>query len=183
MKTVNTYQLLKAMLLIAPKNDIRYYMNGVSIRNEKGAVIVTATDGHALLQVRLNGNEEGVLDIEEGNHVILCHASVTRILKLYTKKTPPEIVLRDGMAFFGNVQVDTIDGRYPDVDRVVRCRTEKTRSADPQGVRFDLISRVAKATSMLAEYGVCTMHDANGYKFYRDTEAGTITALIMPARC
>lgn len=182
MKTVNTFQLLKAMLLIAPKSDIRYYMNGVSIRNENGVVIVTATDGHSLLQVRLNGNEEGVLDIEEGKHAILDHASATRILKLYTKKTPPEIVLREGMAFFGNAEVETIDGRFPDVDRVVRQRTEKTRSADAQGIRLDLISRVAKAASMLTEYSTCTMHDANGYKLFRETDAGTITALIMPAR-
>ena len=48
MKQVNTFDLLKAMIEIAPKNDVRYYMNGIHItRGDSAEVIVEATDAIA----------------------------------------------------------------------------------------------------------------------------------------
>jgi DNA polymerase-3 subunit beta len=41
--------VLEACVLVAPKDDVRYYLNGVFLQSEKHAVRTVATNGHSLL--------------------------------------------------------------------------------------------------------------------------------------
>ena len=47
------YKALKAISLFAPKNDIRYCLNGVLLDSTGDEVRLVATDGHCLALYRL----------------------------------------------------------------------------------------------------------------------------------
>ena len=42
---------LRAALLFAAKNDIRFYLNGVHFRDLNGYLVIEATDGHRLIRI------------------------------------------------------------------------------------------------------------------------------------
>ncbi len=44
--------LIAAALHVAPKNDVRFYLNGVLIESHADGAIIVATDGHRMLVVR-----------------------------------------------------------------------------------------------------------------------------------
>lgn len=46
---------LAALLLIAPKQDVRYYLRGVMVDTTGRVPVAMATDGHRMLVVRLSG--------------------------------------------------------------------------------------------------------------------------------
>jgi DNA polymerase III subunit beta len=50
---------LKALLLCASKNDIRFYLNGVYFEAANGKTIAAATDGHRLLAINLPSSDNG----------------------------------------------------------------------------------------------------------------------------
>lgn len=184
MKQVNTFDLLKAMLEIAPKNDVRYYLNGIHItRGDSAEVIVEATDGHCLLRVTLPAPLEEEVTAKPLTDVILDRASAEKMLKVFTRKNPPLISADDGLVFFGNYEVETIDGRFPDCGRMLKARTSRTLTADEQGVKLSLLSRATKAMSKLINNAKFSSHqDAAGFKMEADTEAGRVTLLVMPCR-
>ena len=50
--TIHT-EKLKALLICAAKNDVRYYLNGVHFESTPGGIIAASTDGHRLLCINL----------------------------------------------------------------------------------------------------------------------------------
>lgn len=116
---------LRAALLFAAKQDVRYYLIGVRIRVEaSGLAQLHATDGHRLLIARIPPVLEGSASAELD--VILPRDAVEAMLK--TKglaKAAPTIELQvtgDKFSLRGaGVEMSgaLIDGRYPDVTRVV----------------------------------------------------------------
>ena len=170
------------MLLSAPKDDVRYYMNGVNIYRHETSIVISVTCGHSLLRVELNGNEDNVIQVDQNTNVILDHASLTKILKMSNIKNPPILTVSDGMVYLDNYEVDTIDGRFPDINRVLKSRTDKNLDGNSQGVNLKLLTKLSKSISMLTEYSEFTMHSFEGFKLYRKTDVGTITALLMPTR-
>lgn len=182
MKTVNIFSLLKSMLLSAPKNDVRYYMNGVNIYKHETSIVISVTDGCSLLRVELNGNEDDVIQVDQNTNVTLDYVSLTKILKMSNIKNPPILTINEGIVYLDNYEVETIDGRFPDINRVLKSRTAKNLDGNPQGVNLKLLIKLSKSISMLTECSEFTMHSLEGFKLYRETEAGTITALLMPTR-
>ena len=114
---------LRAALLFAAKEDVRYYLVGVRIKVEpSGLAQLHATDGHRLLIARIPAVLEDAAELD----VILPRDAVEAMLK--TKglaKAAPTIELQvtgDKFSFRGaGVEMSgaLIDGRYPDVTRVV----------------------------------------------------------------
>jgi len=114
---------LKALALIAPKSDVRYYLNGVCIdTTTAGRVHLVSCDGHRLLIV---GNAQIEGDIVAGQFIV--PIDVIKGAKPYAKGGPIVIEIRpsgtNAGAFDIRGSVTTsgalIDGRYPDWHRVL----------------------------------------------------------------
>ena len=45
---------IRALLTIAPTTDVRYYMVGARVKTDARGTIVEATDGHAMIRVRVS---------------------------------------------------------------------------------------------------------------------------------
>ena len=130
------YKILVACYAIAPKNEVRYYLNGVHIKSNLDGVTIEATDGHRLVQFKsinlIQGIEfETILDIK---HVKLF---IDKIKAMGYHKTDLHEVYATGMSNqsidFNLGSVDIMDARFPDCERVIW----KDSPSDVREIGFD----------------------------------------------
>ena len=112
--TIKTNEL-KALLLCAAKNDIRYYLNGVHFESSANGIIATSTDGHRLLCINLPSEQA------EGIKALIPRALIEAAVKT---KAPTIDITIDGdkvtLTSMGqNVSGSITDGVFPDFRRVI----------------------------------------------------------------
>ena len=114
MFTIKTDEL-KALLICAAKNDIRYYLNGIHFESTPHGIIAASTDGHRLLCINLP-NEQA-----EGIKALIPRALIEAAIKT---KAPTIDVMIEGanvtLSSMGqNVSGSITDGVFPDFRRVI----------------------------------------------------------------
>lgn len=128
--------LLERTQFAMAQQDVRYYLNGLLVDANGKRVRAVATDGHRLAFSELT-SETG---LSEGVQAILPRKSVLELSRLLDA-TDQEVALVFGQ---GQVQVDidvvrlttkTIDGRFPDYERVIPDHGEKKVQADRESLR------------------------------------------------
>jgi len=112
--TIKTNEL-KALLLCAAKNDIRYYLNGIHFESTPGGIIAASTDGHRLLCINLPDQQV------EGINCLVPRALIEAAVK--TKAQVIDVMI-DGpsvtLSSAGqNVSGSLTEGVFPDFRRVV----------------------------------------------------------------
>ena len=110
---------LKAALLIAPKKDVRYYLNGVQILvKAEGFVHVRSTFGGVLFDDRMPE-----LATCEPISIIVPYETVKTVcgmkLPFYELNK-----LADGFYELAGLRFKPVDGVFPDCDRVIPARVE-----------------------------------------------------------
>jgi DNA polymerase-3 subunit beta len=125
MKTEISVNYLTAALVIAPKSDIRYYLNGVNMafkHGEESSVLeVVSTDGHMLFKAvqTLKYSE----DTQTADFSMIIPRDVVdtavRTAKRVKRSTITLEALPDGRYMLGETVFATIDGKYPDYERIV----------------------------------------------------------------
>jgi len=104
---------LFAALECSAKKDIRYYLQGINIQiNKIGVGMVYGTDGHMLFAGQLP---------YEGDYVAELNLIIpTDAVKRLDKKLEFTELEYDGQNYLlGGARFVPVDGRYPDVDRVI----------------------------------------------------------------
>jgi DNA polymerase-3 subunit beta len=114
MFTIKTNEL-KALLICAAKNDIRYYLNGIHFESTPHGIIAASTDGHRLLCVNLPTEQA------EGIKALIPRALIEAAVKT---KAPTIDVMIEGhqvtLSSAGqNVSGSITDGVFPDFRRVI----------------------------------------------------------------
>ena len=111
---------LKAALTHAAKSDISYYLNGVCLTvGESGMGYLMATDGArafigSFTANWTDGKKKGPFQI------LIPRATVTAAIKLAGKNVLCLFdVLHDGRYSLGGVQFAAINGKFPDINRVI----------------------------------------------------------------
>ncbi|MGB0467729.1 MAG: hypothetical protein ACPGF7_09415 [Pontibacterium sp.] len=138
MKLFNTF---KGMLDVAAKEDIRYYLNGVHVKNEAGILTIEATNGHMLLRKKGCGLIAGDFDL------ILCRDSLANALELFNAKTDLVMSVADGMVMIGHkglmLPVEVVDScTYPNLEQVL---PKEPKSTDDIGFDMKLLSKLTAA--------------------------------------
>ena len=112
--TIKTNEL-KALLLCAAKNDIRYYLNGVHFESTPHGIIAASTDGHRLLCINLPDEQA------EGIKALIPRALIEAAIK--TKAQVIDITIEGAnvtLSSMGqNVSGSITDGVFPDFRRVI----------------------------------------------------------------
>lgn len=143
--------LLESALIFQAKKDIRYYLNGICFKADGR---VCSTDGHRAF---VGGKHEGELD----DDVIL---SVTKSpTKAYDYA---EIDTDEGIVSYysdegnrvGVGLCEVIDGRFPDIDRVIPKETSPTERI---GFNAKYLSDVEKAAAIFNAKFECVIFDLN----------------------
>jgi hypothetical protein len=132
--------ILKAMLVIAPTKDIRYYLNGVLVE-ASGAIV--ASDGHRLLAARCEADSD-----PDARDVIIPVEAVKQAISA----KQPHVTLEGNK--LGNVEFAPIDGTYANWRSVVPA--ELSPPDDLADVQFNAsyvgdFGKVAKILTGAAE--------------------------------
>lgn len=179
---MNLVKTLKALLVIAPKKDIRYYFNGVQVIRNGDEVVFNVTDGNTLLQVRTTDLE--YLDIQDDVKFVMCRQSLDVMIKSFNAKSLPTLRVDDDFnCTLGDLPVQTIDGNYPDAQRVIN---ESSERCDEIGLDFKKLSQLSKACSMLPSaypHGKMKVRGVmDSIAFGNTHDDYSYTGLLMPCR-
>lgn len=100
--------IIRALLEIAPKKDVRYYLTGVYLNFKDGHAV--ATNGHALFVARI--------DTADCENMIIDRDVLAQIVK--SKKVMAITINKDSISNNLGVSIahKPIDGKYPDYKRV-----------------------------------------------------------------
>ncbi len=135
--------LLEKTQFAMAQQDVRYYLNGLLFDANAERLRAVATDGHRLAFSEWAGNT----GLSEPVQAILPRKSVLELSRLL-ESSDAEVQVLIGQ---GRVQVDidvvrltskTIDGRFPDYERVIPDHGDKSVTADREILRRSL-SRTA----------------------------------------
>ena len=172
------FNILQAAIICAPRQDIRYYLNGVYITPKK----VVSTDGHRLFAY-------DVVAVEDFKPFILPRETITDLAKLLTPERK-----RNGVVDFEvldgqprivcgkyAIEFDPIDGKYPDFQKVIP-KQKKARAHSRFNWKylydFDRIDKLLSgrgvAHTTLIPYG-------NHSALVRLTDSNA-TCVVMPMR-
>ena len=102
---------LKAAMLAAAKKDIRYYLNGVMVRNGEMA----ATNGHMALMVKsekIKSDGEYIIDNDTLKMIVTVHKGIKG-------DNPVEVIDSMTTTGIGKIHITPVDGKFPDVNRVI----------------------------------------------------------------
>lgn len=117
--------LIAAALAIAPKGDVRYYLNGVHIHQvDDKQLRIVATDGHRMFVshvdplCKLDWAADGVTIPRDELERVVKYIGKAEALRVEFGKGHPAMKLTE-IAGMGEFRVKPIDGKFPDYQRVV----------------------------------------------------------------
>ena len=118
MEIIIPISYIKCALVTAAAKDVRYYLNGLAILPHKTGAILTSVDGRRLTMLHIPGS----FGLPEGG-AILPRDFCERVAKVkYPRNAPSETFTIEGnrvRATLAGMDAALVDGRFPDVARVV----------------------------------------------------------------
>lgn len=166
---------LKAVSLAAAKNDVRYYLNGVMVRNGEMA----ATNGHMLLLIKsesIKSDGEYIIDNDTLKMLVTAHKGIGGDNRI-------EVI--DGVVTTGKskVHITPVDGKFPDINRVIHQET----SGEIAHFNYEYLLACQKANCEFLDrkYAhIKLQHNGQaGAKFEsEDEEWNKLIGVVMPVR-
>lgn len=120
--------------------DVRYYLNGLLLEINAGALRSVATDGHRLAISEIKAEQTGT----EQRQIIVPRKGVLELFRLLSDSEAPcrlQMNSNHVKASIGDVVFTSklVDGRFPDYERVVPKGGDKVMAADRELVRQALV--------------------------------------------
>ena len=174
MRIILNKNVLQAMSILASKNDVRYYLNGVHVEANEKHLRFVATDGHILGIYQQEWTPDNMLEGEAFSITI-----PSEVINKADKKLPNVLVCEEGKWQLDNLLFTPIDGKYPDYNRVLP-RTEITNEVAQFNPHF--IVRFQKVGKLLAKNAVPTVGHNGGSSALVDIGLPNFVGVMMPIR-
>jgi DNA polymerase-3 subunit beta len=196
MKITIQSETMRALLAVAAKQDIRYYLNGICVdARDNGDVVLVATNGHVLLAVPVAADD--VADLAPGQYIIprdtaeavkpIKAGRTTLPLQLeITTPAPapdpdrPDVTVKRAPTFTlagaTTAGAAVMDGQYPDWRRVMPAKA----SGEPAQFQPDYVAAFGAVAKLLGS-GIPVIHH-NGNAGALVTGLGAALGVIMPMR-
>ena len=174
--TIET-ETLQAMLILAAKKDVRYYLQGVLLETgPKGARLVS-TDGHLMGVYKIEGDFPVSSGILPADFITTVCKLAGKQSKVYLKVTPGDIPVYSTLGF----SMPGIDAKYPDWQRMLPRETVSGIAGqfDP-----DLLVRFKKAGKLFGRENpiVSIGYAGPGSAALVDVGVDNFIGLVMPVR-
>ena len=174
--------VIKGLLLVAPKSDVRNYLEGIAVDCTKERMVLVATDGHILVAIPIP--EEGVLEpsTDAGIYILpRWELENAKPIKAGRSSFRYDITIEnDTFTLEGALKISAklLDGTYPVWRRVVPT----TLSGEVAQFDARLLAKLAKANALFGgeENRMYLHHNGNGTA--RVSGAPNALMLIMPMR-
>ena len=166
---------LKAVMMAAAKKDVRYYLNGVMVRNGE----LAATNGHMALMVKsesIKSDGEYIIDNDTLKMIVTVHKGI---------KGDNRVEVIDGMTATGNskISITPVDGKFPDINRVIPQET--SGEIAHFNAEYLLACQKANGEFLDSKYPwIKLQHNGDkGAKFESEDEDGNkLIGVVMPVR-
>lgn len=112
---------LKAMLVCVPTHEVRYYLCGINFVGVKNKVSAYATDGHRISKWLITEEYDG-----NDFNIIIKKDAIKAIISSKDSHAELEPTTGAVTTSFGSI-TGLIDGKYPNVDRVLNKETVVTK--------------------------------------------------------
>jgi DNA polymerase-3 subunit beta len=189
-------QSIKALLTIVPTNDVRYYLNGIKLDAIENELSLTATDGCRLAIIKMSSAFGFTKECHDNVSVILDRSSVKAFISGASSKTSLRISIdvngnvygyRDGTTEF---KFGVIEGRYPDVARVIPKDNRTTEIDEGIGLNGDYLKDVGTFVKCFHEGRALPMTklqfggdtDSVVVKMRHTDDIAKITYVVQPMR-
>lgn len=166
---------LKAVMMAAAKKDVRYYLNGVMVRNGE----LVANNGHMALMIKSDGiksDGEYIIDNDTLKMIVTSHKGIKRDNRV-------EVI--DGMTTTGSskIHITPVDGKFPDVNRVI----PQEPSGEIAHFNYEYLLACQKANGEFLDHKypwIKLQHNGlAGAKFESEDEEGNkLVGVVMPIR-
>lgn len=135
---------LEATHFSIPKQDVRYYLNGLMMEMSSSLLRCVATDGHRLAMKDIS---IAIVVSEENYQVIVPHKGIQELMRLLTDSDDSVNIAIDNRHIcldIGNMKFTSklVDGRFPDYQRVIPEGGDNVLVADNQ-LLSQTLTRVA----------------------------------------
>ena len=198
MKITIDHSIIKALLVFAARNDLRYYLNGIAIDATRDRVALVATDGHMLMSIAVPASDvdnkltgeyiisradlEAVKPMKAGKHALPITIEITE-----PAPTPdPDragVMIKHNTTYkitgLTSVTNTLVDGKFPDWRRVV----PQTLSGELAQFNLELLSRIDDIRKTLGR-GACDAtihHNGNSCAQVTGLHPDALM-LVMPCR-
>jgi DNA polymerase-3 subunit beta len=161
---------LKAMSLLASKQDIRYYLNGVLVESTGAHTRLVATDGHllGLYQIKETAHEDKAFSIIIPNEIIAKLDKVDNFLSCV-----------DGKWNIDGISFTPIEGKFPEYMRVFPTKPASGESAQ---FNHEFITRFAKCSKLLNGTKYPVIAHNGGSSALVDLGLDNFVGVVMPMR-
>ena len=185
-------QAIKAAKVFAAKKDIRYYLNGVALHIQGTTITsVVASDGYCCCII---GNQE----LQHDSEIAIVSNEDVPILLRALEGLPEGTSTVNGLEIdhmklvIGDYRIPLVDGRYPDVRRIVPAQKRNTGSEI--GLNPDLLAKLKpfktelckhlKPRNRMAVGSIMKAGEANeSIRFdFTNPKIDTATVIIQPMR-
>ena len=166
---------LKAVMLAAAKKDVRYYLNGVMVRNGE----LAATNGHMALIIKsekIKSDGEYIIDNDTLKMLVTSHKGI---------KGDSRVEVVDSVAITGNnkISITPVDGKFPDINRVI----PQEPSGEIAHFNYEYLLACQKANGEFLDRKypwIKLQHNGDkGAKFESEDNAGNkLIGVVMPVR-
>ena len=166
---------LKAVMIAAAKKDVRYYLNGVMVRNGE----LAATNGHMVLMIKsesIKSDGEYIIDNDTLKMIVTSHKGI---------KGDNRVEVADSMTVTGGskIHIAPVDGKFPDVNRVIPQET----SGEIAHFNAEYLLACQKANGEFLDHKypwIKLQHNGKaGAKFEsEDEDSNKLIGLVMPVR-
>ncbi|AUR83976.1 DNA polymerase III beta chain [Vibrio phage 1.046.O._10N.286.52.E3] len=143
-------QAIKAAKVFAAKKDIRYYLNGVALHIQGTTITsVVSSDGHCCCII---GNQE----LQHDSEVVVVSNEDVPILLRALEGIPEGTSTVNGLKIahmklvIGDYSVPLIDGRFPDVRRIIPA--QKRNAGSEIGINPDLLAKLKPFKTELCKH-------------------------------
>ena len=130
--------LLEGALMFQAKNDVRYYLNGICFMPDGR---VASTDGHRMFVGGKHDNkltDSVIVSVSKSPIKRYDYAVLDTKTKMVTYHDDTELMVGAGIC-------NIIDGRFPDIDRVI---PKETKAADKIGFNAGYLVDIEKAAKL-----------------------------------
>ena len=162
-------------MLAAAKKDVRYYINGVMVRNGE----LAATNGHMLLLIKsesIKSDGEYIIDNDTLKMIVASHKRIKGDSRI-------EVVDSTTITGTAEISITPIDGKFPDVNRVIPQET----SGEIAHFNYEYLLACQKANEEFLDrksvYIKLQHNGQSGAKFESDDENDNkLIGVVMPIR-
>lgn len=170
-----TKDQIRALLEVAPKNDVRFYLNGACLDADRQLAV--ATDGHILIAFRVA--------IEGSGQAIVHTDTLSKVAKSFGRcKEPARVETGEGEVTFhvnrDRISASLTEGTFPDYTRVIPVET----CGELAQFNPELLARLARAFAKLGGTAcpVEVQHNGNGPALVAHSRVEGAIGVCMPFR-